>query len=121
MSWKLYAAVAVGVAAVAGFGLIANSTAALPQPAEARAGHGEPITLLDDARGVAFYTVEPDGFRVVATFGVGPGQTPVQFIATLAPDQKAAVALPAASGGLASAVLFERKGADALLVSSPIY
>ena len=43
--------------------------------------------------GIAYYTVEHEGYRLVATLG---SDTPVRFVATLAPGQSGARFLPRA-------------------------
>jgi len=45
--------------------------------------------------GIVYYTVEPNGYHVVATLGT---DTPVRFTATLAPDQSVTVSTPRAVG-----------------------
>ena len=42
---------------------------------------------LGEVSGVAYYTVEQDGFRVVATLTQGSAGTPLRLEAVLAPDQ----------------------------------
>ena len=42
---------------------------------------------LGDVSGVAYYTVEPDGFRVVTTLAQGEAGTPIRFVSVLAPGQ----------------------------------
>jgi len=40
-----------------------------------------------EVSGVTYYTVEPDGFRVVTTIADGQAGTPVRFVSVLAPGQ----------------------------------
>lgn len=49
---------------------------------------------LGDVSGVAYYTVEPDGFRVVTTLAQGEAGTPIRFVTVLAPGQRVAVSTP---------------------------
>jgi hypothetical protein len=48
---------------------------------------GQSINL-GDVSGVAYYTVEPDGFRVVTTLAQGEAGTPIRFVSVLAPGQR---------------------------------
>jgi hypothetical protein len=52
--------------------------------------------------GSAYYTVEQDGFRLVATISSGIDATPVRLVATLGSGQNVAVLLP--TGGLEPSV-----------------
>src|ERR1700748_3978448 len=66
---------------------------------------------LGDVSGVAYYTVEPDGFRVVTTLAQGEAGTPIRFVTVLAPGQRVVVSTPYT----APALEISRKG-DELLV-----
>ncbi|MGY8667276.1 hypothetical protein Q3C01_33650 [Bradyrhizobium sp. UFLA05-109] len=48
---------------------------------------GQSINL-GDVSGVAYYTVEPDGFRVVTTLAQGEAGTPIRFVSLLTPGQR---------------------------------
>jgi hypothetical protein len=63
--------------------------------------------------GIAYYTVEPEGYRLVATLG---SDTPVHFVATLAPGQSVTLSTPRVLGQLAAEVRFMRRG-DELFVN----
>ena len=65
--------------------------------------------------GVAYYTVERDGFRVVATFAEGEAGTPVRVEAMLAAGQSIVLSVPRAAGILPYSVEIGRRG-DELLV-----
>ena len=54
---------------------------------------GQSINL-GDVSGVAYYTVEPDGFRVVTTLAQGEAGTPIRFVTVLAPGQHVVVSMP---------------------------
>ena len=71
---------------------------------------GQSINL-GDISGVAYYTVEPDGFRVVTTLAQGKAGTPIRFVTVLAPGQRVVVSTPYQ----ATALEISRKG-DELLV-----
>lgn len=66
---------------------------------------------LGDVSGVAYYTVEPDGYRVVTTLAQGEAGTPVRFVSVLAPGQRALLSTP----NQADAVEISRTG-DGLTV-----
>jgi hypothetical protein len=71
---------------------------------------GQSINL-GDVSGVAYYTVEPDGFRVVTTLAQGEAGTPIRFVTVLVPGQRVVVSTPYQ----APALEISRKG-DELLV-----
>jgi hypothetical protein len=58
------------------------------RPIEAQSIH------LADVSGVAYYTVEPNGFRVVTTLAQGEAGTPVRFVSVLAPGQRVVISTP---------------------------
>jgi hypothetical protein len=70
---------------------------------------------LGDVSGVAYYTVEENGFAVVATLASGETATPIRFIATLLPSQKAVISVPREIGQTALTVEFIRDG-DRMIV-----
>lgn len=49
---------------------------------------------LGGVSGVAYYTVERDGFRVVTTLAQGERGTPVRMVAVLAPGQSVVLSTP---------------------------
>jgi predicted aconitase len=65
--------------------------------------------------GVAYYTVERAGFRIVATLAQGETGTPVRFEAVLAPGQSVVLSTPREAGVAASAVEISRQN-DRVLV-----
>jgi len=64
--------------------------------------------------GVVYYTIQPDGYRVVATLRTG---SPVRFIATLSPEQSILLSTPRGLGEPAIQVRIVRHG-EQLLVDS---
>jgi hypothetical protein len=58
------------------------------RPIEGRSIH------LGEVSGVAYYTVERDGFRVVAALAHGEAGTPVHIEAVLAPGQSVVLSTP---------------------------
>jgi hypothetical protein len=53
---------------------------------------------LGEVSGVAYYTVEPDGFHVVATLAQGMAGTPIRVLSVLAPGQSLAFSTPHQEG-----------------------
>jgi len=76
---------------------------------------GLSITL-GNALGTAYYTVENDGYRVVATIASGEKATPFRFIATLVSGQRVSLSVPRAVGQSALTLDIERI-ADRMLVN----
>ena len=68
--------------------------------------------------GVAYYTVKPDGYRLVVTLTPSGAETPVRFVATLAPGQSMTLSTPRKLGEPALEVRFQHKG-EGLLVEVP--
>jgi hypothetical protein len=61
--------------------------------------------------GIAYYTVERDGFHVVTTLAQGETGTPIRVVSVLAQNQSVVLSTP----GLAGAIEIGRKG-DSLFV-----
>jgi hypothetical protein len=71
---------------------------------------------LGDVSGVAYYTVERDGFRVVATLAKkAEDAIPVRIVAVLAPGQSLTLSTPHEAGAPDDAVEITRR-ADTLLI-----
>jgi len=71
---------------------------------------------LGHVSGVVYYTVERDGFRVVATLAKkGEDAVPVRVVAVLAPGQSLTLSIPHEAGTPPEAVDFIRR-ADTVLV-----
>jgi hypothetical protein len=49
---------------------------------------------LGEVSGVAYYTVERDGFHVVTTLAQGAAGTPIRVVSVLAPGQRVAFSTP---------------------------
>jgi hypothetical protein len=73
---------------------------------------------LGEVSGVAYYTVERDGFHFVATLAQGEGGTPVRFQAVLLSGQSVVLSTPRAAGLAPVAVKIRRQG-DSLFVEEP--
>ena len=55
---------------------------------------------LGEVSGVAYYTVEHDGFHVVTTLAQGMAGTPIRVVSVLAPGQSLAFSTPHQEGAL---------------------
>jgi hypothetical protein len=55
---------------------------------------------LGEVSGVAYYTVEPDGFHVVTTLAQGEAGTPVRIVSVLAPGQRLVLSTPQQANAL---------------------
>jgi len=66
---------------------------------------------LGEISGIAYYTVERDGFHVVATLAQGQAGTPIRVVSVLAPGQRVVLSTPQQAG----AIEISRKG-DSVLV-----
>src|SRR5262249_845697 len=65
---------------------------------------------LGSLAGVAYYTVEEDGHRLVVSLQAPASGTPVRFVATLAPEQVVTVSVPRSAGEPALDLHFVRHG-----------
>ncbi len=76
---------------------------------------------LGQVAGDAYYTVEHDGYRVVATFAErGGAATPMRFEAVLAPGQTVKFSTPRAAGTPADAVEISRRNDQVLVHAAAI-
>jgi len=66
---------------------------------------------LGEISGIAYYTVERDGFHVVTTLAQGEAGTPIRVVSVLAPGQSVVLS----TARLAGAIEISRKG-DSLFV-----
>ena len=87
-------------------GVLASSAA---HAAELRPMEASSV-MLGDMSGVAYYTAENDGYRVVTTLASGESATPVRFITTLLPGQKAILSVPREPGLSPISVEISRSG-----------
>ncbi|QDW37802.1 hypothetical protein FFI89_011945 [Bradyrhizobium sp. KBS0727] len=56
--------------------------------------------VLGDVSGVAYYTVEPDGFHVVTTLAQGEAGTPLRVVSVLARRQRVVLSTTNQASGL---------------------
>ena len=101
------------LAAAAFAGLAATAASA----AELAPGKGESVRM-PGMGGVVYYTVEQDGYRVVATLASGAEEQPTRFISTLAPGQRMVISVPQAADQPSVDLEIERNG-GLLLVNAP--
>jgi hypothetical protein len=66
---------------------------------------------LGEISGIAYYTVERDGFHVVTTLAQGEAGTPIRIVSVLAPGQSVVLS----TARLAGAIEISRRG-DSLFV-----
>jgi hypothetical protein len=69
---------------------------------------------LGDMSGVAYYTVEPAGFRVVTTLAKGETGTPIRYVSLLTPGQRVVLSTPAR----ADVLEISRSGDDLIIRDS---
>jgi hypothetical protein len=65
--------------------------------------------------GVAYYTVEPSGYHVVATLAHGEAGMPVRFEAVLAPGQTMGLSTPGAASVEPASIEIMREGDELLM------
>jgi hypothetical protein len=94
--------------------VLATATVLLPAGLAAMAEGLRPASAhsldLGPVAGVAYYTLEKDGFRVVTTVSPTHTTKPMRFTATLLPGQSVSVSLPLARDGKDTIVHIARIG-----------
>jgi hypothetical protein len=83
------------------------------RPIEGRSIH------LGEVSGIAYFTVERDGFRVVATLAQGENGTPVRVEAVLTSGQSVVLSTPREAGAAPDAVEISRQD-DRVLVREAV-
>jgi hypothetical protein len=91
-------------AAVAAIALSGVAHAEALKPVQARK------VDLGSIAGVAYYTVEEEGHRLVVSLKAPETDTPLRFIATLAPEQAVTLSVPRRAGEPSLDVHFVRHG-----------
>ena len=99
----------------ASFAIALLSATAVTAASEVSPGNAYSIHL-GRFDGTVFYTVEPDGYRVVATLASGAEAQPIRFVSTLAPGQRVVISVPQTVGQPSVDFEIVRKG-EVLLVS----
>ena len=97
------------------FAIALLSATAATAASEMLPGNGYSIHL-GRFDGTVFYTVEPDGYRVVATLASGAEAQPIRFVSTLGPGQRVVISVPQTVGQPSVDFEIVRKG-EVLLVS----
>ena len=95
------------------FFLLSASGVAAASELTPRSGHS---IHLGPFNGALYYTVEPDGYRVVAPLTSGADAKPIRFASTLQPGQRIVISVPQAVGQPSIEFEIVRDG-DAVLVS----
>ena len=89
--------------------LLAAWLASGAQAEELQPVQGRSIAL-GPINGIAYYTNDAAGSRLVATLSSGEGSTPVRVVATLASGQSVTLSVPHGVGEPATTVTFSRQG-----------
>ena len=97
--------------------VFAGLAATAAPAAELAPGKGESVRM-PGMGGVVYYTVEQDGYRVVATLASGAEEQPTRFISTLAPGQRMVISVPQAANQPSVDLEIVRNG-GLLLVNAP--
>ena len=92
-------------ASAVGFGLVSVSPRA--DAIEVKTVAGASISL-GDVSGSAYYTVEKDGYRLVATLASGVDSTPVRLTTTLLSGQRVTMSVPRGVGEPEMRIEFNR-------------
>jgi len=69
--------------------------------------------------GVVYYSVEQDGYNVVATLSSGADALPIRFVSTLGPGQRLVISVPQSAEQPSIDLEILRDG-EALVVSDPV-
>jgi hypothetical protein len=75
---------------------------------------------LGGVSGVAYYTVEPDGFHVVATLAEGEAGVPIRVQAVLATGQSLTFSTPAGVGIVPTTIVVGRRGEEVVVEAGPL-
>ncbi|NNH33536.1 hypothetical protein C9413_30355 [Rhizobium sp. SEMIA 4085] len=99
------------------FAMALLATTGVAAASELAPGNGYSIHL-DRFNGAVYYTVEKDGYRVVATMASGEEAQPIRFVSTLGPGQRLMISVPQAIGQPSADFEILRNG-EVLLVQEP--
>jgi len=70
---------------------------------------------LGSIKGVAYYTAEQDGYRLVTTLAPNETDPPVRFVAMLQPNQKVTISVPGPVDRPAAMIEIVRRGDDVVI------
>jgi hypothetical protein len=102
---------------VIGFALASIAVTGVAAATELAPGSGYSIRL-SRFDGTVYYTVEQDGYRVVATLASGAAEQSIRFISTLEPGQRMVISAPQSVDQPSIDFEIVRDG-DTLLVREP--
>ncbi|MEQ1955808.1 hypothetical protein [Mesorhizobium sp. CN2-181] len=99
--------------------LLAGSVLTGASAADVKLAPGSAYSVhLADVDGVVYYSIDKDGYRVVATLASGVDNLPVRVVSTLTPGQRMSLSVPGALGEPALDVEILHDG-HSLVVSDP--
>ncbi len=104
-------------AALLGFGMVLASASA--QAMDLKPVQGATIAL-GGMTGVAYYTIEPNGYRVVATLAAAGAETPLRFEAVLVEGQELLVSVPGPVGTNPTELVIARSGDRLSISDAPV-
>ena len=96
--------------------IVAAATGATAGELKPTAGHA---IHLGNVLGAAYYTVEDDGLRLVATVAGGEAGDSVRFVSTLSEGQTMVIEVPRTGKQNAEAMTFRRIGDHVVVEGSP--
>ncbi|MDK1494785.1 hypothetical protein QN219_33310 [Sinorhizobium sp. 7-81] len=99
------------------FAMALLATTSVATASDLAPGNGHSIHL-GRFDGAVYYTVEKDGYRVVATVASGAEAQPIRFVSTLGPGQRLMISVPQAVGQPSADFEITRDG-DVLSVREP--
>ncbi len=73
---------------------------------------------LGGMKGIAYYTAEPEGLRVVTTLASSDAEAPVRFVAVLQPNQRVTLSVPGPVDRPAASIEIVRRG-DTVVLARP--
>ncbi|NDW07216.1 hypothetical protein [Jiella pacifica] len=98
------------------FIIAAATTGAAAGDLKPTAGHA---IHLGNVQGAAYYTVEDDGLRLVATVAGGEAGDSVRFVSTLSDGQTMVIEVPRTADHNAEALTFKRVGDHVVVEGAP--
>ena len=103
---------------------ILAAAAALALTGTAQAGDLPPLSAesidLGAVSGIAYYVVEPDGYRVVAILAQGETGMPMRFETVLAPGQSVVLSTPRDEGPVGKAIEISRRDDQVLVQAAAV-
>lgn len=81
--------------------------------------NGAESVALGSFRGVVYYSIAPDGYRLIATIADGEAGSPVRFEATLVDRQRVVISVPRKLGEPSLDIAVSRVGEKVFLLDTP--